>query len=75
MPQLAIDKTKVRMTPEGDVIVPLDVWERLLKIAEEVEGWKTTIHLLKSAKNRERLMRAIEEIEEGYIESHDLIED
>ena len=75
MPQLAIDKTKVRMTPEGEVIVPLDVWERLLKMAEEVEGWKATIHLLKSAKNRERLMQAVEEIEKGHIESHDLIED
>ncbi len=38
MPELIIDRTRIRMTPEGEMIVPLDIWERLLKIAEEAEG-------------------------------------
>jgi len=75
MSQSLIDTTKIRKTPSGEVIVPLDIWERLLKIAEEVEGWQETIHLLSSAKNRERLFQAIEDIEKGRVESHDLIED
>ena len=74
MPQFAIDKTRVRMTSDGEVIVPFDIWEQLLKLVEDGEGWETTAHLLKSAKNRQRLMNAIKEIEEGYVESHDLIE-
>ncbi len=75
MSQSLIDTTKIRKTPSGEVIVPLDIWERLLKIAEEVKGWQETIHLLSSAKNRERLFQAIEDIEKGRVESHDLIED
>ena len=58
MPELIIDRTRIRMTPEGEVIVPLDIWERLLKIAEEAEGWRETIYLLQSEAMRKRLLEA-----------------
>ena len=58
MPELIIDRTKIRMTPEGEVIVPLDIWERLLKIAEEAEGWRETTYLLQSEAMRKRLLEA-----------------
>jgi len=75
MLQAVIDISRIKKTPNGEVIVPLDIWERILKIAEEVEGWQETVYLLSSAKNRERLFQAIEDIKKGRIESHALIED
>ena len=38
MTDVNIDRTRIRMTEDGEVIVPLEIWERLLKIAEEAEG-------------------------------------
>ncbi len=58
MQQLAIDKSRIRMTPEGEVVVPFEVWEHVLKIAEEAEGWRETTYLLQSEAMRKRLMEA-----------------
>lgn len=58
MLQAVIDTSRIKKTPSGEVIVPLDIWERLLKMAEEAEGWKETIYLLESMPMRERLKQA-----------------
>ena len=55
---LAIDKARIRITQKDEVIVPRELWERLLKIAEEAEGWKETTYLLQSEAMRKRLLEA-----------------
>jgi antitoxin YefM len=41
---------------------------------EEFEGIQETLHLLRSPKNAERLLRAISAAEAGRLEEHDLAE-
>ena len=66
---LAIDKARVRMTQEGEIIVPRELWERLLKMAEEAEGWKETTYLLQSEAMRKRLLDARKEGETLSLEA------
>lgn len=42
---------------------------------EDYNSWQETEYLLRSAKNRERLLKAREEIEGGQYETHELIEE
>ena len=76
MPSLASLEKQVKFSPDGkEVVVPADLWERVTRALREVEGWKETLHLLESAPNRERLLKAIREVEEGLVTDHELIED
>lgn len=42
---------------------------------DEYTSWQETKYLLSSDKNRERLLEAIKDTEQGKFESHDLIEE
>jgi antitoxin YefM len=42
---------------------------------EEFEGWKETIHLLRSSANASRLLSAIDAANAGKLHEHDLIEE
>ncbi len=59
---------------KGRKSVVLDVaeYERLLR---EIESLKETLHLLRSPANRERLIKAVEDVDKGLTEEHELIED
>jgi len=41
---------------------------------DEYEGMLETLHLMSTPANAKRLMEAIENVKEGKVESHDLIE-
>ena len=59
---------------EGRKSVVLDIaeYERLLR---EIESLKETLHLLRSPANRARLIKAVEDVDKGLTEEHELIED
>jgi PHD/YefM family antitoxin component YafN of YafNO toxin-antitoxin module len=57
------------------VILPWKEYEKFLKLKKENSSLKETLYLLKSEKNRTRLLEALKDIEKGLVEEHDLIED
>lgn len=42
---------------------------------EEYNAWEETQYLLRSAKNRQRLLQAVADVEAGDFKTHDLIEE
>ena len=54
------------------VVLDTSEYERLLR---EIESLKETLHLLRSPANRERLIKAVEDVDKGLTEEHELIED
>ncbi len=54
------------------VVLDISEYERLLR---EIESLKETLHLLRSPANRERLIKAVEDVDKGLTEEHELIED
>lgn len=55
-----------RQNGKGDVV---------MLSAEEFAGWQETVHVLRSPRNAERLVRSIRQLEAGQGEAHELIED
>ena len=54
------------------VVLDISEYECLLR---EIESLKETLHLLRSPANRERLIKAVEDVDKGLTEEHELIED
>ena len=54
------------------VVLDIAEYERFLR---EIESLKETLHLLRSPANRERLIKAVEDVDKGLTEEHELIED
>ncbi len=53
------------------VVLDASEYERLLR---EIESLKETLHLLRSPANRQRLIKAVEDVDKGMIDEHGLIE-
>jgi antitoxin YefM len=60
------DVTIISRSKENDVVI--------LSLAD-YNSWMETMYLLRSERNRARLLESVERIEKGQFESHDLIED
>jgi len=54
------------------VVIDVKIYEKMQK---ELNSLKESLYLLKSSKNRERLLKSIKDVKEGKLEYHDLIED
>lgn len=58
--------TVTRQAGKGDVVI---------LSADEFEAWRETVHLLRSPRNAERLMRSIRELNSGRGQVRELVEE
>ncbi|MGA0557686.1 type II toxin-antitoxin system Phd/YefM family antitoxin [Larkinella sp. VNQ87] len=65
------------VTDNGDTVIVNRTDNKAVVILSltEYNSWIETMHLLRSEKNRQRLLNAISRSEEGDHQSHDLIEE
>ncbi len=57
------------------VIISLSEYEEYQRLREEIESLKETFYLLRSNRNKQRLLEALQDVEKGLVEEHGLIED
>ena len=57
------------------VILPFEEYEEYIRLKREISSIRETFYLMKSQKNRNRLLKAISDVEKGIVEEHELIKD
>ena len=55
------------------VVLPLKEYEEYIRLKREFSSIRETFYLMKSQKNRKRLLKAIADVKKGIAEEHELI--